>query len=150
VAKIAATEERVFAVPASPRESYAFFSDPERLFRASAGVERYQVLPGGRVRWVLEEKVEKGIRYRADFVAAYEGNGNDHIVCRTVEGNLRDDWEVWIRPAGGGSEIRYRETVEPDLPITPVLALLIRPLIVRQMREEMRRFLDRAREQLGG
>src|SRR6185437_4937013 len=58
VVRIAATEERVLNVPASPESVYAFFSRPETLCQAMASVERCERLPDDRVRWVLAEKVD--------------------------------------------------------------------------------------------
>ena len=148
MAKIAATEEQVFRVPASPEQVYAFFTAPDKLRDATPGVERCEPLADGRVRWVLEEKVDKGIRFQADYVVAYDGNGTDHVRCRFVEGNMVNDWDAWIKATPGGTEVRYRETVAPELPITPVLALLIKPLVARELRSGVSRFLDRVREVL--
>jgi uncharacterized membrane protein len=142
--RIAATEERVFQVPASPERVYAFFSKPEELSRAMASVERCERLPGNRVRWVLEEKVDKGIRFKGDYVVVHEGDGKEHVCWRSVEGNMRNDADVWISPlAEGGTEVRYRESVEPELPITPLLARLITPLVARELRSEINSFLER-------
>jgi carbon monoxide dehydrogenase subunit G len=148
VAKITATEEQVFNVPVSPDRVYAFFADLEKVREITPGVERCERLPDGRVRWVLEEKIDKGIRFQADFVVVYDGNGTDHVRCRFVEGNMVNQWDVWMTPVAGGTEIRYSETVAPELPITPVLALLIKPLVARELRNGVNRFLDRVREVL--
>lgn len=148
MAKITANEEQVFHVAASPDRVYAFFTDLDKIRDITPGVERCERLPDGRVRWVLEEKVDKGIRFQADFVVTYDGNGTDHVLCRFVDGNMVNDWDAWIKPIPGGTEIRYRETVAPELPITPVLALLIKPLVARELRNGVNRFLDRVREVL--
>ena len=109
--RIAATEERVLNVPASPESVYAFFSRPEALSEAMGSVERCERLEGNRVRWLLEEKVDKGIRFRADYIVTFEGDGTEHVCWRSVEGNMRNDGDVWIKPlAGGGTEIHYRES----------------------------------------
>ena len=144
--RIAATEERVLTVQASPATVYSFFSSPEELCRAMTSVERCELLPGNTVRWLLAEKVDKGIRFQADYIVAYEGDGVEHVLWRSVEGNMRNDGDVWIKPvAGGGTEVRYRESVEPDLPITPLLASLIKPLVARELRGEINAFLERVR-----
>src|SRR5438876_12288651 len=98
MSKITATEEQIFNVGASPAEAYAFFSRLDKLRQATPGVERCEPLPDGRVRWVLEEKVDKGIRFQADYVVTYDGNGTDYVRCRFVEGNMLNDWDVWIKP----------------------------------------------------
>jgi uncharacterized membrane protein len=145
--RIAATEQRVLNVAASPEEVYAFFSSPETLARAMDSVERCERLPDNRVRWVLAEKVDKGIRFRGDYVVSFEGDGREHICWRSLAGNMRNDGDVWIKPrAGGGTEIQYREHVEPELPITPLLARLISPLVARELRGEINAFLSRVQE----
>src|SRR4051794_6193326 len=96
--RIAATEERMLTVPASPETVYAFFSSPEKIGQAMGSVQRCELLPDNAVRWVLEEKVDKGIRFRADYVVAYEGDGSEHIRWRSVAGNMRNDGEVRLKP----------------------------------------------------
>jgi uncharacterized membrane protein len=145
--RIAATEERVLAVEASPEQVYAFFSNPETLSGAMDAVECCQRLPENQVRWVLAEKVDKGIRFRGDYTVSFEGDGREHIRWRSLEGNMHNDGDVWIRPrAGGGTEIHYREHVAPDLPITPLLARLIAPLVARELRSEINAFLARVQD----
>lgn len=147
--RIAATEERVLDVAASPAQVYAFFSRPEALGQAMASVERCERLEGNRVRWVLAEKVDKGIRFRADYIVAFEGDGAEHVQWRSVAGNMGNDGDVWIRPRPeGGTALHYRESVAPDLPITPLMARLIAPLVARELRTEIHDFLERVREQL--
>jgi uncharacterized membrane protein len=151
VAFISATEEIVLAVKASPAEVYAFFSQPELLSQAMDAVERCEPLADNKVRWVLQEKVDKGIRFQADYVVCFDGDGREHIGWQFVEGNMRNDGDVWMTPLpNGGTEIRYRECVEPDLPITPLTAKLIKPLVARELRGEIQRFLDRVGQHLGG
>jgi uncharacterized membrane protein len=147
--RIAATEERVFTVEAGPETVYDFFSQAEKLSRVMASVERCERLPGNRVRWVLQEKVDKGIRFKADYIVTHEGDGSEHVSWRSLEGNMRNDGDVWMRPlASGGTEIRYRESVEPELPITPLMARLITPLVARELRQEINGFLDKVRDHL--
>jgi uncharacterized membrane protein len=148
MARIAAVEEKVFQVGASAETVYAFFSQVERLRQVMDGVERCEVLGDGRVHWVLEEKTGQGIRFQPDYVVAYEGNDTDHVQCRSLAGNMKNDWDVWIKPTPGGSQVSYRETVEADLPITALLALLIKPLVVKELRNDVNRFLDRVRQRL--
>jgi uncharacterized membrane protein len=149
--RVSAIEERILRVSASPKRAYAFFSQPEQLAKVMAGVERCELLPQGSVRWVLEEKVDKGIRFQADYVVVYEGDGAGHIRWRSLSGNMENAGDVSIRPtADGGCEIHYRERVEPDLPISALMAKLIQPLVARELRTDISRFLDRAEQQLSG
>jgi uncharacterized membrane protein len=143
---IAATEEQMLTVTAAPDQVYAFFAQPRNLCDALGSVERCDVLPDGRVHWVLAEKVDQGIRFQGDYVVTWAGDGAEHVGWRFVEGNMRNEGDVWLRATpAGGTEIRYREVVEPDLPVTPLMARLIRPLVVRELRREIARFLEHVR-----
>jgi hypothetical protein len=65
----------------------------------------------------------------------------------TMASRMRNDGDVWLEPIdGGGTEIRYRESVEPELPITPLLARLITPMVARELRGEIHAFLGRLGE----
>ena len=62
---------------------------------------------------------------------------------------MGNEGDVAIVPAAnGGSEIHYRERVEPDLPISSLMAKLIQPLVARELRNDISRFLDRVEQQL--
>lgn len=149
MAKIAVTEERMLHVDATPAEAYAFFSQPERLREAFVGLERCDIMPAGRVRWVLEEKSGQGVRFQANFVVDYAGDGSQHVSWRFVEGNMENEGEVHIEASpNGGSEIRYREHVAPDLPITPLLARLIKPLVAKELKNDLTNFLARVQTAL--
>jgi len=147
--KIAATEEQTFQVPASPEKVYAFFSQPEQVRQAMVGLEKCEFRSQNTVRWVLSEKVDQGIRFQADYVVTYEGDGAGNVRWHSIEGNMGGDGEVQIRPlVDGGTEVYYRETVEPDLPITSLMSRLLKPLVSRELRSDVNQFLERAREQL--
>src|SRR5262245_60631152 len=147
--RVAATLERRLRVAACPEVAYAFFSRPEQFSQAMEGVEQCERLPDGGVRWVLEEKVDQGIRFRPDYVVMYDGDGARVVRWQSIAGNMENAGEVVIRPtADGGSEIHYCERVGPDLPISPLMAKLIQSLVARELRNEIDRFLNRAHERL--
>jgi uncharacterized membrane protein len=148
--RIAATEERVFRVQAPVQQLYDFFTTPEQLRELIEGVDGHEALGKGRVRWVLKEKVDKGIRFKADYTVMYEGNGRDHVWWRFVEGNMGNAGDAWLTATtDGGTKVRYREMVEPDLPLTPLLARLIKPIVERELRGELGHFLERVQDRFG-
>ncbi|HEX2573590.1 MAG TPA: SRPBCC family protein [Polyangia bacterium] len=156
MAKIAATEERTLIVSAPLEEVYRFFSSPALLREETPGVERFELLGPGKARWVLVEKAEKGIRFQADFTVEYVAQAGDRVTWRTVAtegagGNLDTIGEVLLRRLDDDrTEIHYRETLAPDLPITPILAALFRPIVAREVRADIGRFLDRVVRRFGG
>ena len=88
------------------------------------------------------------IAYYAHSASQYFAAHGTRLNFIVPTGNLGNAWDVWIRPVAGGSEVHYRETVEPELPVTALLATLLRPLVARELRKELNHFLDRVQEYL--
>jgi len=150
MAKIDATEERTLLLKAPLAEVYRFFADPALLKEETADVERFEPLGEGKAHWVLTEKVEKGVRYQADYMIEYRGNGSDRVTWRTIEGNLDTEGEVLLRAIGESTtEVRFRERLAPDLPITALMAKIFKPIVAREVRKDIGKFLDRVAERFG-
>jgi Polyketide cyclase / dehydrase and lipid transport len=151
MARVAVTEECLFNVDAPPEHAFKFFTNPQLFREAMHGVVRCEELDGQAVRWLLEEQAEQGVRFQPDYTVRYENDGCQMVRWNFVEGNLRNEGEIRVAKAvGGGSEIQYRETVEPDLPITPLLMMLLKPIITRQLRQGLRQFVERSTSCLTG
>ncbi|QRN98868.1 hypothetical protein JRI60_07510 [Archangium violaceum] len=148
--KIVATEERTLRVRSPLKDVYQFFNDPGLIKEETADVERFELLEGNRAHWILTEKVEKGIRYLADYTVEYHGNGTDHVTWRTIDGNLDTQGEVILRQLDApNTEIRFREMLAPDLPITNLMAKLFKPIVAREVRKDIGKFLDRVEHRFG-
>jgi uncharacterized membrane protein len=149
MAKIAATEERRMTVGASLATVYGFFSNPDRMRDLTPDVELYERLSPTRARWVLTEKTEKGIRFGPRYTVEYIGNGSSRVDWRSLDGNMDVEGSVELsQAAGGGTEVLYRETVAPDLPITPILARIFKPIVARELQKDIGRFLVRVQARL--
>ncbi len=148
--KIFATEERTMRVHAPLATVHAFFSDPAMIRELSADVESFERIDEHRARWVLTEKVEKGVRFHADYTVEYRAEAQERVVWTSTEGNMDVEGEVTLRSIEPQcTEILYRETVGPDLPITKLTALLFKPIVARELRLDIRHFLDRVLERFG-
>jgi uncharacterized membrane protein len=131
-------------------EVYRFFMSPTLLSEATADVDSCECLEGDRAHWRLVEKVDQGIRFRADYVVQYTGNGWDAVSWHTVSGNLQSEGRVVLQQLDAAvTEIQYSESVAPDLPITPLLATLFKPIVVREVKQGIAEFLDRIERKLG-
>lgn len=147
--RISVTAERSLYFPADPEQVYAFFSRPKELRKAMDGVQSCELMADGRVRWVLAESMDQGIRFQPDYVVAFSGDGVGQVDWVATEGNMGNEGRVEITAGpSGSSHVAYRETIEPDLPITPLMARLIRPLVARELRQGLDKFLGQAVELL--
>ncbi|MCM2371551.1 SRPBCC family protein [Aporhodopirellula aestuarii] len=149
MAKVAVTEECTFHVTADASSAYEFFSKPHLFREAMEGVLRCEVMEEDRVRWLLEEQSDQGIRFQPDYTVQYTCEDGQRVAWEFIEGNLRNDGEIRIATLpDGGSEIHYRETVEPDLPITPLMMMLVKPLVTRELRTGLQHFVQRSQVRL--
>jgi len=150
MARIAATGEWTFRVQAPIQHVYNFFAEPTLVRELLEGVDSLVSLGDGCVRWVLKEKIEKGIRFQGDYTVMYRGNSVDHVHWHGLAGNMGNEGDVWLTTtADGDTEIRYREMVEPDLPVTSILARLIQPIVERELHAELGAFLTRVKARFG-
>jgi len=150
MARFAATGEWTFRVPAPIHQVYNFFAEPTEMRDLLDSVESLVLVGEGRFRWVLKEKVEKGIRFQGDYTVLYQGNSVDHVHWQSIEGNMGNEGDVWLLTTeDGNTEIRYREMVEPDLSITPIMAKLLKPMVERELRTELEAFLTRVKARFG-
>lgn len=148
--KIKATEKRTLAVAAPITDVYNFFLDPMKISKLTADLEKFELLDPHRARWMLVEKVEKGVRYAADYTVEYSGNGQDEVTWQSVEGNMDIDGKIALRSLENGhTELDYQETVAPDLPITRLTAIIFKPIVARELRQDISGFLDRVTEHFG-
>ncbi len=147
--RIAATEEQTFDLETSAEQAFAFFSQPQEFSKALAGLEYCQMNGSGQVRFVFAEKRDSGIVFQPDYTVQFEPATDQSVRWRSLEGNMGNQGEVLIaaKPQGG-CRVTYRETVEPDLPITSLMAKLIKPIVVRELRRDVSAFLQRARDLL--
>ena len=138
-------------VKAPAAEVRDFFCNPALLREVTADVESFERVDPQRARWILTEKVEKGVRFRADYTVEYESKGPDSVVWRSVDGNMDVAGEVRLQAIDAGrTEIHYRETVAPDLPITRLTAMLFKPIVARELRQDIGKFLERVVARWGG
>jgi uncharacterized membrane protein len=148
--KIFATEERTMQVRTPISQVYTFFSDPALIRELSADVESFERIDESHARWVLTEKVEKGVRFHADYTVEYRNEAEQRVVWNTIAGNMDVSGEVTLRAIESQStELFYRETVGPDLPITKLTALLFKPIVAHALRQDIRHFLDRVCARFG-
>jgi len=149
--KIAATQDLKVAVRAPVADVFGFFSDPSQIREMSVDVASFELKSPMVARFLLTEKVEKGVRFQADYTVEYSPYAPDRVAWRSVAGNMDVEGEVRLRAVdAGNTEIHYRETVAPDLPITRLTAMLFKPIVARELRQDISKFLDRVVGRLNG
>lgn len=149
--RIPATSVVTFIIEAPIGSVYSFFSDPDKLNTVTSDVLFYRRIDGETGEWRLAEKNSHGIRFQACFTTRYRGNGRDTVEWTTLAGNLACSGQARLRAAGPlRTEVRYREVIAPDIPVTRTMAFLIRGVVERESREETQAFLNRVKASLEG
>jgi carbon monoxide dehydrogenase subunit G len=150
MAWIEGTEEQTFVVDAPYQDVVDFFGDPATFKECLDQVESAEETEGGVWHWVLQEKAEKGIRFKADYTVKYEMTGEGRVQWHTLEGNMRSEGVTECSEVGEDrTEVRYKETIATDLPIPKLMAKVFRPIVAREIRKGVGSFLDCARARFG-
>ncbi len=143
--QIAITEQCVFAVSVDVDQAYEFFSQPQQFRLAMDGVVTCDEGVDGTVHWLLEEQSGQGVRFQPDYTVKYTCIPGQSVCWESIDGNMRNEGEIRFVPRDdAGCDIHYSETVEPDLPITPLLMKLVKPLVVRELRQGLQGFIKRS------
>jgi hypothetical protein len=81
----------------------------------------------------MAEKSSGGVKFKADYVLAYEDNGHDTLRWTTVSGNLRSTGSWRLVEAGGTTRATMSLQNEADVPISSLLKLVARPIAQHEM-----------------
>lgn len=147
MAWIEGTEEQTFEVNAGYDDVVNFFSDPATFKQCLSQTEKAEEVEPMVWRWVLQEKSEKGITYKADYVVEYETVDDGHFRWSTREGNMRSEGFTKFEKLGEGrTKVHYKETIATDLPIPRLMAKVFSPIVAREIRKGVGEFLDCARK----
>ena len=112
---------------AAPRDKvHAFFSDPEQIRLCMDQLVRHEKLTPTRYRWVLQEKVDKGIRFQPDYVVEYQPGPEEVRWAPHGQHNMKSSGSVRTRALSETqTEVSYTETIEADIPVPRLLAKVI-------------------------
>ncbi|TVR02093.1 MAG: hypothetical protein EA398_08665 [Deltaproteobacteria bacterium] len=142
MAWIEGTHEETRTIAAPEEKVLAWFADPAVFREAMAQVETAEEIRAGVYRWILQEKNEKGIRFRPDYTVAYQRDGNT-VTWHPEGGNMKSSGRCAVRRIDDArSEIQYRETIAVDLPIPRLMAKVFSPIVAREIRGGVVEYLD--------
>jgi uncharacterized membrane protein len=149
MAKIEATETATFTVPSPIEQVRDFFFFPDKLRAAMTELERFELDGTHKVRWILKEKKEKGITFLGDYTVVYSSTSPELVTWQSVAGNIDVKGEVRLRKLTETStEVSYRETLAPDLPIPKLMAAVFKPIVAHNVKQSIGRFIEQIKRQL--
>lgn len=148
--KIPASFEKTVRVRSAMSEVYEYFHDATKRGEDAGELEKIEKVGDDSARWVLEEKSEKGVTFKPDYTIKYSGNGSDSVSWRSVKGNIDVEGSVKLRSIDANTtEVIYKETMAPDLPINRIIAKVFKPIIARNVRSGLEEFLEKFSQRFG-
>lgn len=148
--KFEGTESRVFTVKASLEDTKAFMTDPSAFKALFQDMERSEQISDDTWRWVLQEKNEKGVKFKGDYTVKYTVDG-DTMTWKTIsDGNMSSNGRATFKAAGDGTRIDYTETIMCDMKVNRLLAKVIKPIVDREIAKGVGGYLDGCRARLNG
>lgn len=146
MAWIDATHEEKFVVDADYEIVRNIFCDPARFKAAFTEMERSEEVEPETWRWILKEKSEKGIKFKADYTVRYTREDNV-LTWDTVEGNMKSRGRLEVRKtASEKAEVDYSETISTSLPIPKLMTKVFQPIVQREVTRGVSDFLHHARK----
>lgn len=145
MAWIEGTEEQTFTVEASYQDTLEYFGKPENFKQCLNQLESAEELDDGVWHWVLEEKSEKGITYKADYKVRYVFNEDEGEVTWEPHGednNMKSSGFARIKEASDGTQVHYKETIASDLPIPKLMAKVFKPIVAREIAKGVGEYLE--------
>ena len=122
---------------------------PERLRPYLDDVERGQKIDERTYRWIRKEVQEKGVRFKGDYTVRYELEGDHKVTWSTLSGNMKSYGSAQFVAVGdAATEVRYCETIECEMQVNRILAVALRPLVQRRIRNGVSEYLGRVKQGL--
>lgn len=146
MAWIDGTHQETFVVDADYETVRDVFCDPARFKAAFTQLESSEEVEPGTWHWTLQEKSEKGIKFKADYTVRYTRD-DDVLTWETLEGNMKSRGRTEVRQtASGKGEVHYSETISTSLPIPKLAGKVFQPIVQREVSKGVTDFLVHARD----
>jgi uncharacterized membrane protein len=150
MARVEASYSEVFVVQQPVSEVFQCLLELETLARLTPSVETFEVLGERIARYVLEARSDGGDTFQPDYTLVYADNGADAVSWHAVSGNMGIQGTIQLTPHSlGATECRYFETIAPELPITKLTAAIFKPLVARELRKDIGRFVANLKRHFG-
>lgn len=145
--KIPATLEQTFVVLAPMDEVYTYFLDPKENEDDFVDLVSCEDKGEGVFSFVGEKKTEKGTTFQPLWTCKYEGEGGHTVTWKSLEGNADVEGSVKLRSLGDDkTEVIFKETWAPDLPINAILAKVFKPIVAREVKKGIEKYLNNVRD----
>jgi hypothetical protein len=143
-------ESFLLIVPAE--RAKAHFGSLDQIVRHQSDIERVVRIDDQTLHFYLRPRSAQGVTFKGEYRCRYAFTTPDLLEWRTIgEGNM------WLEGSArfhaldvARTRIDFIERIETEIEVNRVLAALIKPIVQMEMRQGVRRYLERARRSLEG
>lgn len=142
--RFAGTESRVFTIRAPFDKVVGTMTEPDKFRAYFLDLVRFEKVNDTTWRWVLEEKNEKGVRFQGDYTVKYSWDGKRELTWETVNpGNMTSVGRAtFVKEGETATRVDYTETIECDMDVNRILAVVIKPIVNREIAKGVGGYLD--------
>lgn len=133
--------KQTFSTSLSADAARARFLDREHIVGTTLKLERHDFPGEGQVHFVLEKQVQGPYSFQPDYVVEYVADG-DAVRWKTLRGNLQNEGRATFRSTGSGCDVTVDQTITVELPIPRLAVRVVRPVVDRMMRPDMRAWIE--------
>lgn len=138
-------------ITAPPAVVFAFLSDMRNIHACTADSEYFEVLDNRTAKWRLRTKQEMGILFTPEYTLRYDHDPDNAITWRSIDGNVRIDAVLRLSAIDDHfTHIAVHEEVAFTLPVSAIMAKIVKTVAVVETRNGMLSVLKTAGKRLTG
>jgi carbon monoxide dehydrogenase subunit G len=141
-----------FTVPVPPEAARAMLGEVDRIATNLDDVERVEKLDPHTLHVVMNPLSRGPVTFRGEYRCRYRVGPDGALAWEPAgPGNVRMRGGARFSPAGdGATRVEYHQEIEAEIEMSWLLSTVATPIVSGEMRQRVRKYLDRSRAALGG
>lgn len=134
-------------VRAAPADAAAAFADLDRQMRCHPELAGAEKRDATALRLRMKEMSHGPVKFAGVYTLRFTVDGTT-VRWRTEEGNVDVRGEAVFINVPGGSRMAVTEAVSLDIPVNPILAKVLQPLVGTMIERGLKNFVERMAAEL--
>ncbi len=150
MARYSGAYTETFTVDVPIEQAEAHFSNLDNIARNYGGVKAWKKIKNDTLKLTLEPRTEIGVTFDGEHSCRWSFVSDHVLQWKSVgKGNMWSNGTASFKSVGKKkTEIEYSEEIQCDMEANFLIARLIGPIVARQIRDGVRDYLIRMRNDL--
>ena len=149
MAHFSVRHQEIFFVSKPPALVKAHFANLETIAAHFGVIDHYEILAPDTLKVTLPPQKMRNTSFTGVYVSVYTQPSEAVLKWEDGEGaNLNSRGEIHFLPKGAGTEVRYDQTVELEMPVPKLVAKMIGPMVKHKVKSGITGYIERMRASL--